>query len=143
VANKPLVVIDTNVLVAGLRSKRGWSFELLSRIGGESFEHCISVPLLYEYEEVLKRSGTLAGFQSSEIDDFLDFVCDHGRKTLIYFRWEVTGPDPDDVNVLEVATAAGATFIVTYNKRHFEGAEMFGIEVATPLEFLTEIGAVT
>lgn len=30
-------VIDTNVLVAGLRSQRGASFALLSRLGGPDF----------------------------------------------------------------------------------------------------------
>jgi predicted nucleic acid-binding protein len=54
-AAKPLIVIDTNVLVAGLRSNRGWSFQVLSRIGGDAFAHCVSVPLLCEYEEILKR----------------------------------------------------------------------------------------
>ena len=48
------VVLDTNVLVAGLRSKNGASFQLLSRIGPESgFEIHLSVPLVLEYEAVL------------------------------------------------------------------------------------------
>jgi predicted nucleic acid-binding protein len=34
----PQVVIDTSVIIAGLRSKRGSAFKLLSLIGTEAFD---------------------------------------------------------------------------------------------------------
>lgn len=82
---EPLIVIDTNVLVAGLRSNRGWSFRILSQIGGDAFTHCVSVPLLCEYEEILKRMAPALGLKLGEIDEFLDHVCETGKKSLIYF----------------------------------------------------------
>jgi len=56
---KPIAVLDTNVLVAALRSKRGASFALLSRLTEGSFAVALSVPLLFEYEEVLSRPRCL------------------------------------------------------------------------------------
>jgi putative PIN family toxin of toxin-antitoxin system len=137
---KPLIVIDTNVLVAGLRSNRGWSFELLTRIGGASFDHCISTPLLLEYEDVLKRMATALGLDFPAIDTLQNYWCAAGRKTLIYFQIGPTAADPGDAKVLELAVSARADFIVTFNQRHFPEAERFGIKVVTPVEFLAKIG---
>ena len=55
------------------------------------------------------------------------------------------GPKPQPVGsvddmVLELAVAANCDFIVTYNKKDFQGAERFGIGIVTPKEFLEEIG---
>ncbi|MEM6520830.1 MAG: PIN domain-containing protein, partial [Cyanobacteria bacterium P01_C01_bin.70] len=51
----PQIVIDTNVLVAGLRSRNGSAFRLLSLVDGERFNIHLSVPLVLEYEVVLLR----------------------------------------------------------------------------------------
>ena len=50
------LVIDTNILVAGLRSKRGAAFRLLSILNDARWQINLSVALLLEYEEVLKRT---------------------------------------------------------------------------------------
>jgi predicted nucleic acid-binding protein len=42
--------------------------------------------------------------------------------------------------VLELAVAANCDFVITYNKRDFEGIEQFGVELLTPREFLKRIG---
>jgi predicted nucleic acid-binding protein len=55
----PQVVIDTNVIVAGLRSRRGSSFQLLSLIGTGQFDIHLSVPLVLEYTEFLRLIGKL------------------------------------------------------------------------------------
>ena len=49
------VAIDTNVLVAALRSKRGAAYQVLKRMRERRFEFVLSVPLFLEYEDVLKR----------------------------------------------------------------------------------------
>ena len=53
------IVIDTNVMVAGLRSRRGSAFRLLTLVGTGQFDIHLSVPLVLEYEEVLwfNRNG--------------------------------------------------------------------------------------
>src|SRR4051794_25824935 len=99
---KPLIVIDTNVLVAGFRSKLGWSYKLLVRIGGDDYEHCVSVPLLLEYEDVLSRMASSLGLDRPTIDTLLNVWCDAGRKTLIYFQIGPIAPHPEDTKVLEL-----------------------------------------
>ena len=79
-STKPLIVLDTNVLVSGLRSNRGWSFRILSRIGGDGFTHCVSVPLLCEYEEVLKRMAPTLGLDfavAAQADRIVTFNVRH------------------------------------------------------------------
>ena len=44
---------DTNVLVSALRSRLGWSFDLLSQLGHGAYQHVVTVPLVMEYEDVL------------------------------------------------------------------------------------------
>jgi predicted nucleic acid-binding protein len=48
--------IDTNVLVSALMSRRGASFKILSLLPTGLFTFHLSVPLVCEYESVLKRS---------------------------------------------------------------------------------------
>ncbi len=51
----PQIVIDTNVLVAGLRSRNPVAFLLLSLVGTGRLGINLSVPLDLEYEDVLLR----------------------------------------------------------------------------------------
>jgi putative PIN family toxin of toxin-antitoxin system len=136
----PRIVLDTNVIVAGLRSRQGWAFQLLSRVGEGAFDHCVSVPLLLEYEEVLKRMAAPLGLESREIDIVLDRLAQTGKKCLIYFQVRPVLPDADDEMVLDLAIAAQVDCIVTFNVRDFRVAERFGIRAATPAEFCAEIG---
>jgi len=69
------IVLDTNVLIAGLRSRRGASFELLSRLGGEAFEINVSVPLVLEYEAVAREHARELGLTHADVDDVLDYLC--------------------------------------------------------------------
>lgn len=136
------IVIDTNVLVSAFRSKPGFAYELLTKLESGRFEVCLSVPLVCEYEEVLKRQSVSVGISTEVIDAFLDALCVLGRQALIYFNVEPDEADPDDRIVLKAAIAAGAGAIVTYNKRHFSHAGEHGIRLLTPREFLKELDAV-
>ena len=123
------LVLDTNVLVAALRSKRGASYLLLSEL-------CLSVPLALEYEEVLMRLAPDLGWMREDIDDLLRILFAAAHKQDIHFLTRPTLPDPKDEKVLEVAVNAGCEYIVTYNKRDFAGAETYGIQVVDPRTFL-------
>lgn len=48
------IVLDTNVLFAGLRSQRGASYKLLTILNDIRWQLNISTALLFEYEEILK-----------------------------------------------------------------------------------------
>lgn len=71
----PQIVIDTNVLVAGLRSNRGRAFELLSRIGTGAFGIHLSVPLVLEYEEVLLREQSRLAISVSAVQAVINYHC--------------------------------------------------------------------
>ena len=136
----PRIVVDTSVLVAGLRSRRGTAFRLLSEIGKNRFEIALSVPLVLEYEDVLLRYADDMGLVTDDIDALLDFFCRVGHHQRIFFLWRPLLPDPKDDLVLEVAVAAECEAVVTYNVRDFAGAEQFGIQVVEPGPFLRSIG---
>jgi hypothetical protein len=50
------IVLDTNVLVAALRSKNGASYRLLHSLGDGRWRPNLTVPVVLEYEAVLKRN---------------------------------------------------------------------------------------
>jgi putative PIN family toxin of toxin-antitoxin system len=136
----PAIVIDTNVLVSGLRSRRGASFRLLSLIGSGRFEINLSVPLVMEYEDVLSRPEVGIPVDRERVGDLLDFLCSVARHHEIFFLWRPLLADPGDDMVLELAVKAGCTLIVTHNRRHFAGCEKFRIQAMGPGEFLKTIG---
>ena len=135
------IVIDTNVLVAALRSRRGASFRLVSFLPNDKFSIFISVPLVLEYEDALMRLESSA-ITEQDIRNFVDFLCEIGHHQEIFFLWRPFLPDPSDDHVLEVAVAAGCDAIVTYNKRDFKGIERFGLRILDPRELLSEIGVI-
>lgn len=134
------MVLDSNVLVAASRSKRGASAKLLSLVGGRRFEICISVPLVLEYEDAVMRHLAERSTERRVWGDILDFICKVARRQEVFFLWRPFLRDPKDDMVLELAVAAGCEAIVTYNGRDFDGAEEFGVRICNPKEFLTEIG---
>jgi len=138
----PQIVIDTNVLVAGLHSSRGAAFRLLELVGTGRFEINLSVPLMFEYEDVLHRGSPSLRVSSAGIDAVLDFHSTVARHHQIFFLWRPFLRDPQDDLVLELAVKAGCDYIVTYNKRDFVGVEQFNLRVVDPGEFLLMIGAV-
>jgi len=134
------VVLDTNVLVAALRSRRGASFRLLRTLGDERWQPHVSVALVLEYEAAMKRGCAGLGLPESVADDIVDTMCAVGRQSPIYYRWRPFLSDPGDEFILDLAVGGSCDFIVTHNTRHFAGVEQFGIRVVTPREFLTIIG---
>ena len=132
------VVLDTNVVVSALRSRRGASFAILQRIG-DAWQPLISVPLILEYEAVGKREAERLGIPAATVDAIVSAFCFAGRETNVHFRVRPVLPDPGDEFLLELAAAGAADAIVTHNVRHFAGVERFGVRVLTPREFLRKI----
>lgn len=136
----PQVVLDTNVIVAGLRSRRGAAFQVLSLVGKGQFDINVSVPLVLEYEEVLGRLVSAGLTTQSVVDAVLDYHCQVGHRHEIFFLWRPYLRDPDDDMVLELAVKAECQFVVTFNVRDFAGVDRFGLQPLTPGEFLHRIG---
>jgi putative PIN family toxin of toxin-antitoxin system len=140
---KPQIVLDTNALVAALRSRRGAAFRLVSLLPDAPFEINLSVPLLYGYEEILPQQLYGTEFTATDIDDFLDYLCTIANLHEIFFLWRPMLTDPKDEMLLELAVKARCQYIVTYNTRNFRGAAQFGIAVVTPKAFLEAIGVLS
>jgi putative PIN family toxin of toxin-antitoxin system len=134
------IVLDTNVLVSGLRSRNGQSFKLLERVLAADVKLAISTPLILEYEATLKKVLVPAILSLNEVDDLLDYICSIGVQARIFYLWRPYLKDPYDDHILELAVAAGSKYIVTYNRKDFQGAERFGIDVVEPRKILELIG---
>lgn len=134
------VVLDTNVLIAGLWSNRGASHRLLRLVGDPRWTLNVSVPLALEYQQTLQRLRGRLRMSESDVDDVLDFLFSVAALRPVYFRWRPLLPDPKDDMVLEVAVACRAEYVVSFNAKDFAGAEQFGIAVVSPARFLAIMG---
>ena len=138
----PQIVLDTNVIIAALRSKRGASSKLLSLPGTGRFDIHDSVPLVLEYEEVMQRQRASLGLSNQDVSDFINSLCTLAQHHEIYFLWRPFLPDAGDELILELAVSAQCDYIVTHNLADFKGIEEFGLKAITPKEFLQIIGEV-
>ncbi len=136
---KKKIVLDTNVLIAALRSQKGASFQILKLIGRGQFDIVLSVPLFLEYEDVAKRTSRAVGLRHSDIEDILDYLCSVGEHREIFFLWRPFLKDPMDDMVLEVAVESSCDYIVTHNIKDFGGIQKFGVEAIRPGEFLRKL----
>jgi putative PIN family toxin of toxin-antitoxin system len=133
------IILDTNVLVSALRSRRGRSNRLVSLVGSETFDLVVSVPLVLEYEDAALRQIDALIYSPDEVREIIDFLCWAGEATPIYYLWRPFLPDPKDDLVLEAAVAGRCDTIVTFNQRDFQGVDQFGLQVRTPRAFLEEL----
>ena len=69
------VVLDTNILVAVMRSRLGVSNFLLTRLGLGKWRPNLTVAPFLEYEAVLKRNCREFRLADEDIDEVLDAIC--------------------------------------------------------------------
>ena len=124
-------VLDTNVLVAGLRSRLGAAHAVLGLLDQGATRPVLTTAVVLEYEAVLKRPGRVP-LTAPQVDAFLDILCAAGDRRDVYFRWFGILPDPADEHLPHTALAAGGCPIVTHNVRDFSPAAAFGVSVFTP-----------
>ena len=130
-------VIDTNVLVAALRSSAGASHQVLLAADSGRFEVSLSVPLLAEYDDVCHRPEAGIPIPGRAVEDVINRIAQISIQQPIHYLWRGILPDPKDDMLLEVAVASGASHIITFNRRHLQRASEFGIAVVSPSEFLS------
>jgi putative PIN family toxin of toxin-antitoxin system len=132
-------ILDTSVLVAGLRSRQGASFQILHAIRTGDITIAVSVALVLEYESVLLRPGLISAFSPEDISKILDGLCLLAEHHKVFFAWRPFLSDPDDDLVLELAVAASAPFVITHNISDFHGSDSLGVRAITPATALNLI----
>ncbi len=136
------VVLDTNVLVAGTRSKRGASYRLLNLLGDKRWQPNVCTALVTEYESVLKRQSRQLGLSHEDVDALVDKLCAAATHRPIYFSWRPLLTDSKDAPILDVAVSGKCDAIITFNAKHFRRAKDFDIAVMTPQDLLKAIGEI-
>jgi len=133
------IVLDTNVIVAGVSSNQGASYQLLKEIPGQSFIMLVSVPLFVEYEATLKRQEICKahGLPHHDVDILLQVWAKVCKPVSLHFLWRPQLRDPGDEMVLETAINGGAHALVTFNTTDFRQAcPRFGVDLWTPATLL-------
>ena len=125
-------VLDTSVLVAGLRSNRGASFQILRAIRAGDIRIAVSVALVLESESVVLRAGLVPHFTADELRRIVEGLCLLADHQQVFFAWRPFLPDSDGDLVLELAVAASATFVITHNISDFRGSDSMGVRAITP-----------
>ena len=135
------IVIDTSVLVAGLRSRRGGSNRLLQLVARGELNPLVSTPLFLEYEAVLKRAENqlATGLGLAQIDAFLSAFASAAVGVETHYRWRPQLRDSADEMVLECVVNGGADYLITFNLKDFRPTdEYFRYQLMTPGAFLQE-----
>ena len=135
-------VLDTDVLVAALRSHAGASRRLLEAARARRFILLLSVPLMLEYESVLTRPEHLAacGASREDVTAVLDELALVGEAVELTIRLRPMLQDANDEMVLETAINGGADAIVTFNERDFRRVPArLALRVLRPGEALRQL----
>ncbi len=127
------IVLDTNVLVAGLLSPFGPCGEIVRMVSSGELTLCLDARIISEYSEVMKRPKFR--FAEDKVEALLDFIALGGR-TVASSPLRSPLPDPADEPFLEVAIAGRAACLVTGNRVHFPARLRQRVTVLSPREFL-------
>jgi putative PIN family toxin of toxin-antitoxin system len=137
-------VLDTNVVVAAMRSPTGASAALLMAARRSELTMVANVALALEYEATcqLAEHRLAAGLDLDQVGIFIDAVLAMVEPVETHFLWRPQLRDPADEFVLEAAVNGQAAAIVTFNRRDFGVVPArFGIDVLTPAEAIRRIKA--
>jgi uncharacterized protein len=135
---RPVAVFDTNVLLSGL-VWRGNPYRCLELARARTIEGVTCVEILNELTDKLQVKLTFTLEQAVDtLVDLLTFL----RVVPIAGQVRAVAADPDDDKVLECAVAAGATHVVTGDRKHLLPLVTYqGISILSPTDFLSAVSA--
>ena len=136
------LVLDTDVVVAAMRSPGGASAAILTAARQGRTTLLLTVALALEYEAVCSRADHRLAARLSErqVDVFLNAVMAIAEPVETHFLWRPQLHDPGDEMVLEAAVNGRADALVTFNARDFGSVPSeFGVELLVPREAIARI----
>ena len=134
--------MDTDVLIAAMRSPGGASAALLVHLLKRRASMLLSVALALEYEAIgmLAEHRLAAAASEAQIRNPLDAIVAVAVPVEVHYQWRPQLSDAGDEMVLETAVNGMADAIVTFNRRDYRSVrERFGIEILSPQETLRRI----
>jgi putative PIN family toxin of toxin-antitoxin system len=136
------MVLDTDVIIAAMRSPSGASAALLMAARRGEIRMLANVALALEYEATCCRPehGVAAGLSPAQVGVFIDAVIALAEPVETHFLWRPQLRDPGDELVLEAAVNGQANAIVTFNQKDFGEIPMkFSVDVLAPVDALRRI----
>jgi len=134
------VAVDTNVLVAGLIGGKGPNREVLRRCLLGELQPFVGNALYLEYQDLLNRENIQRLCQQTSVSlmEFLDGFAQVCTPIDARYLWRPNLKDEADNHLVELAIAAGVTYIITNNTADFAQAELkhLGYQVITPENLL-------
>ena len=137
-------MLDTDAVVAGMRSPSGASAAILRAARQGETTLVLTVALALEYEAICCEAGhrLASGLSDREVNIFVTAVIAMAEPVKTHFLWRPQLRDPGDEMVLEAAVNGQAQAIVAFNHRHYGNAPpRFGIALLLPAEAYRRIEA--
>lgn len=138
-----VVVIDTNVFVGALQRGDGAGRKIMEIAFLDEIRPVMGDALYHEYESLMGRDDLYvnSSFSERERFDFFDDFCSICKWVEVHYRWRPNLRDEGDNHVLELALAAGAETVLTWNIKDFRNGDLAfpGLSILTPVEFLKEM----
>ena len=135
-------MLDTNVVVAGLRSPSGASAALLDHALSERFTLLLSVALALEYEAVCRDPAQriASGLSEEEVSTVVSALCAVCEPVEARYLWRPQLRDAADEMVFETAVNGRADTLVTFNRKDFgDVPAQFGVALILPREALRSL----
>jgi uncharacterized protein len=134
-----IVVIDTSVFVAALKSPDGAARQVLRLCLKGELAPIMGHKLFLEFLDVFGRAGLFDSSPSTpgEREALLYGFLSVSQWVNVFFLWRPNLPDEGDNHVLELAVAGSAAVVITHNVSDFAGELKFpGLQILTPAQFL-------
>jgi putative PIN family toxin of toxin-antitoxin system len=133
------VVLDANIYISGMISKKGNPFKILQRWKGSHFDLLISQPIVDEiirvtgYERIKKKYPKI---HENQIE-LMGLIAEEGTLVNPKTRFSLVTADESDNRYFECAIEGGAEYIVSGDRHLLDIGVYRGIRVLTPAVFLT------
>jgi predicted nucleic acid-binding protein len=136
------MILDTDIVIAAIRSTKGASAEIIRRVLRGEFRIELTVAMALEYEAVAARNEHLVAgeLNATEALNLIDTLAALAQPVGIHFRWRPQLRDADDEMVLEAAINAQDRTIVTFNTKDFTmAADKYDVTLLKPRQLLENL----